>query len=318
MPMIGFTGVVGACHDHAVTLRFGLMGTGYWAAETHAAGLAGHPDVDFVGVWGRSVDKAQAVADRYGVRAYAEVNELIGAVDAVAFAVPPHVQAALATRAAQAGRHLLLDKPVALSTAAADRIVAALDRAGCASMVFTINRYFANVEAFLREAAATGGWHGARVTMCGAIFVPGNPYGASPWRREKGGLWDVGPHALSLLVPVLGPVTEVAAMAAPRDTYHLILRHRDAAVSTLALTVDAAPDATMGEIIFYGESGIATVPRGDADPVDAFRVAIGRLARNVADGVRDDPLDVHGGRDAVAVLAAAETAAREGGRVRLG
>jgi predicted dehydrogenase len=292
------------------------MGTGYWAAETQAAGLAGHPDVDLVGVWGRNVDKARAVADRYGVRAYAEVDELIGAVDAVAFALPPDVQADLAARAAGAGRHLLLDKPVALSTAAADRIVAALHRTGCASLVFTTNRYFANVEAFLRETAATGGWHGARATMCGTIFVPGNPYGASPWRREKGGLWDVGPHALSLVLPVLGPVTEVTAMAAPRDTYHLILRHRAGAVSTLALTVDAAPAATMWETLFYGESGTATVPGGDADAVDAFRVAIGRLARNVADGVPDDPLDARAGRDTVAILAAAEASQQRGAAVR--
>ena len=51
-------------------LRFGLLGTGYWAAETHAAGLRGHPDADFVGVWGRNPAKAGTIAERYGVRAY--------------------------------------------------------------------------------------------------------------------------------------------------------------------------------------------------------------------------------------------------------
>ena len=37
-------------------LRFGLVGTGYWAREVHAAGLAAHPDVEFVGMWGRDSD----------------------------------------------------------------------------------------------------------------------------------------------------------------------------------------------------------------------------------------------------------------------
>src|SRR6185295_18080660 len=94
-----------------MALKFGLLGTGYWAAETQAAALAAHPDAEFVGVWGRDPAKAQALADRYGVRAYGGVDALIADVDAVAVALPPDVQGELAARAAEAGRHLLLDKP---------------------------------------------------------------------------------------------------------------------------------------------------------------------------------------------------------------
>ena len=42
-------------------------------------------------------------------------------------------------------------------------------------------------------------------------FEPGNPFGESPWRKAKGALWDIGPHALSVLLPVLGPAESVAA-----------------------------------------------------------------------------------------------------------
>src|SRR5256885_15963630 len=80
-------------------LRFGLLGTGYWAAETQAAGLDGHPDARFVGVWGRNPDKARALADRYGVDAYTDVDALIGDVDAVAMALPPDLQAGGGARA---------------------------------------------------------------------------------------------------------------------------------------------------------------------------------------------------------------------------
>src|SRR5437763_2258401 len=122
-------------------LRFGLLGTGYWAGQTHAAALHRHPDATFVGVWGRDPAKAHAVADRYGVDAYTDVDALIGDVDAVAVALPPDVQAPLAVRAARAGRHLLLDKPVALSVAGADAVVGAADTAGVSTLVFTTNRY---------------------------------------------------------------------------------------------------------------------------------------------------------------------------------
>jgi predicted dehydrogenase len=300
-----------------MALKFGLLGTGYWAAETQAAALASHPDAEFVGVWGRDPGKAAALAQRYEVRAYADVDALIADVDAVAVALPPDVQAELAARAAAAGRHLLLDKPLALSTAAADRIVAAVDRHELATLVFFTNRFYGNVRQFLATTAAGGPWHGARATMLASIFQPGNPYGASPWRKDRGGLWDVGPHALSVIVPVLGPVVQVAAMNAPRATVHLLLGHAGGAASALTLSLDAAPAATAFEFVFYGEPGTVTVPAGNTTVVEAFGAAIARLAANVRAGTPHDPCDVRFGREVVAILAAAETARRDGRTVRL-
>lgn len=289
-------------------LRFGLVGTGYWAAETQGAALSAHPDATFAGVWGRDTAKAQSLADRYGTSAYDDADALFADVDAVAFAVPPDVQADLALRAARAGRHLLLDKPVATSVEAAERLVAETGRNRLASTVFFTNRFCDNVEAFLRQAGGTGGWDGVRATMFASIFQPGNPYGASPWRQEKGGLWDIGPHVLSVVLPVLGPVEEVAALRGPRGTVHLLTRHRGGAAGTVSLTLDAAPDATRHEVAFHGEAGWAAVPGGDRTPVEAFGAAVARLVRNAEQGTTEDPCDVRFGRDVVAVLAAAETA----------
>jgi predicted dehydrogenase len=296
-----------------MSLRFGLFGTGYWAAQTQAAALAGHPDVEFVGVWGRDPDKAAALAGRYGVRAYADADALVSDVDAVAVALPPDVQAGFAERAAAAGRHLLLDKPLALTTEAADRIVAAVQSAGVASVVFFTNRFFGNVEAFLRSAAETGGWDGARVAMFASIFQPGNPYGQSPWRRQMGGLWDIGPHALSVVLPVLGPVDRVVAADGPHDTVHLVLCHETGPVTTMSLTLDAPPAATHSEFVFYGASGLAAVPSGEGSVVGAFAVAIDQLVGTVVAGAPTrHPCDVHFGRDVVAILEAADTARRTG------
>src|SRR2546421_9170592 len=197
-------------------LRFGLLGTGYWAAETQAAALSGHPDARFVGVWGRDPVKVRALADRYGVGAYDDLDALLADVDAVAVALPPDVQAPLALRAARAGRHLLLDKPVALTVEAADAVVEALDANGLSSLVFTTNRYRPEVDAFLTGAGRTGGWYAGHVTMYGANFVPGSPYADSPWRDRYGGLWGPGPHALSLGVPVHGPGGRGGALAGAR------------------------------------------------------------------------------------------------------
>ncbi|MEV1285614.1 Gfo/Idh/MocA family oxidoreductase [Micromonospora sp. NPDC049679] len=289
-------------------MRVGLFGTGYWAAETQGAALAAHPKVKLVGVWGRDPAKAATLAQRYGTRAYTDVDELIADVDAIAVALPPDVQAGIALRAAEAGRHLLLDKPLALTVEDADRVVAAVERTGVASVVFFTNRFYGNVAEFLDRTAVTGGWHGSRATMFASIFHPGNPYGASPWRREKGGLWDIGPHALSIILPVLGPVTEVAAVDGPRDAVHLVLRHAGGASTTMSLTLDAPPEARSFDFAFWGDTGVAVVPRGDGTQVAAFTAAIDQLLVDLGAGVPANPCDVRFGREVVAVLAAAESA----------
>ena len=272
-------------------MRFGLLGTGYWAAETHAAALVAAPDTTLDGVWGRDPAKAAALADRYGIRPYEDVDELIAAVDAVAIALPPHVQAPLAARAARAGKHLFLDKPLALTVQAADEVVAAVDATGVGSVVFFTSRFNPPAVDFLREAAATGGWDGGRATLLGS--VGGTPYDASPWRHEYGGLWDVGPHALSLLIPVLGPIAGVSAALGPHQTATALLTHESGAVSTMTLSL--ASPVTTWDVSFYGTPGWGSVP-----PVtDAVAAAVVALAALTAG---DRSCDVHFARDVTAVL----------------
>jgi predicted dehydrogenase len=298
-----------------MTLRFGLLGTGHWAAEAHGAALAAHPGVEFAGVWGRDPAKAAEVARRYGVRPYDSVDDLLADVDAVAVALPPDVQADLAARAADAGRHLLLDKPLAFSTAAADRVVAAVERNRLVARVFFTQRYDPAVAEFLARAAPLD-WDGARATLFASIFTPGNPYAGSPWRRTRGGLWDIGPHALSVLLPVLGPVEQVAAMPGPRATSHLLLRHCGGATSVLSLTLDAPVAATGQEIVFHGPAGVAAAPRGGTAPAAAATAVLDELVRAVAAGTLAHPCDARFGREVVAVLAAADLAGRLGAAVR--
>jgi predicted dehydrogenase len=301
-----------------MAMRFGLLGTGYWAAETHAAALASHQDVEFVGVWGRTATAVVTLAQRYGVAAFPEVGELLDEVDAIAVALPPDVQGELALRAAVAGKHLLLDKPLALATEVAEEIVAEVRRRDLASVVFFTRRFDDTIESFIAESVAAGGWDGATSTMYAQIFEEGSPYRTSPWRRQRGGLWDVGPHALSLVLPVLGPVVEVRAMDGPRASTHVLARHVNGAVTSLALTVDAPPAAVRFETEFYGPAGRVAVPAQNGSKVGALAVAISELVALAGTaGERTHRCDVAFGRDVVAVLAAAERSRLDGGAVAL-
>ena len=272
-------------------MRFGLLGTGYWAAETHAAALVAAPGTELAAVWGRDPAKAATVADRYGIRSYDDVDELIAAVDAVAIALPPQVQAPLAARAARAGKHLFLDKPLALTVAAADEVVAAVDATGVDSVVFFTSRFNPPAVDFLHKAVATGGWDGGRATLLGNVV--GTPYDASPWRHQYGGLWDVGPHALSLLIPVLGRITGVSAALGPHQTATALLTHESGAVSTMTLSL--ASPVTTWDVSFYGTSGWGSVPPV-TDAVAAAVVALEALTAG------DRSCDVHFARDVTAIL----------------
>ena len=199
-------------------MRFGLVGTGYWAGSTHAPALATTPGARLTSVWGRNPDAAGALAARHGATAYDDFDAFLGSVDAVAFAVPPHVQAPLAVRAAEAGKHLLLEKPIALSVADADAVVTAVEKAGVASVVFFTWRFNREIRAWLADEQARGGWSGSGwsggvAVWLGTALADDSPFN-TPWRRQKGALWDLGPHLVGMLWACLGPVTSVTAVAA--------------------------------------------------------------------------------------------------------
>ena len=293
-------------------MRIGLLGTGPWAGTVHAPALAGHPGVDFTGVWGRRPEAAEALARTSGTRAYADADALFADSDAVAIALPPDVQAELAERAADAGCHLLLDKPVATSTAAARRVADAAARAGVASVVFFTVRFDPAVAEWIAGQAAAGGWFTARAEWLGALFSEDadSPYADSPWRREKGALWDVGPHALSVLLPVLGDVTDLDAVTAaggPGDTVHLVLRHDGGASSTVTLSLTAPAAAAGRAVELRGAAGSSVLPEQQADGVAAFRRAVDALTDSARSGV-PHPCDVRFGMRVTEILAAAETA----------
>ncbi|MCD9900509.1 Gfo/Idh/MocA family oxidoreductase [Streptomyces sp. MT29] len=189
-------------------LRIGLLGTGPWARNTQAPALAAHPGVQLSGVWGRRARGGRRPGRRPrdpGVHGGGGDRRAAGASDAVAFALPPDIQAPLAVRAAEAGCHLLMDKPVATTVEGARAVAEAAAKAEVASVVFCTLRFAPETAAWIAEQAAVEGWFTARAQWLGSLYAEGSAseYADSPWRREKGGLWDVGPHALSVLIPVL-------------------------------------------------------------------------------------------------------------------
>jgi predicted dehydrogenase len=302
-------------------LRFGLIGTGYWARVAHAQALAATPGIEFTAIWGRNPDAARALADEHGATPHTDLDAFLADVDGVAFSVPPDVQSDIAVRAAQAGKHLLLEKPIALTASAAQAMTEAVDQAGVASVVFFTSRFQPNIRAWLADLASIGGWQGGGAIWLASAFIESSPFN-TPWRREQGGLWDVGPHAISLLWASLGPVVAVTADPGAGDLAHLVLHHDGGATSTATVTL-GAPEAADGfDLYVWGEAGRSQMPQMASSPVTALRVALTELAEVARAGGQRHPCDVHFGRDVLDVLADAQrqidARRRDGGESQAG
>jgi predicted dehydrogenase len=286
-------------------LRFGLVGTGHWARITHAPALASAEGIEFAAVWGRDPQAAAGLAAACHVTAYHDFGAFLADVDGVAFAVPPDVQAALALRAARAGKHLLLEKPIAISEQRADTLAQAVEEARVASVVFFTARFQADVRAWLAEVGSCRGWAGATSVWLGSALRESSPFN-TPWRRDKGALWDLAPHLISLLWAALGPVASVTADRGLADVTHLVLHHDGGATSTVTVTLSAPPAAEGLGLTIWGEPGRSSAPRETGQPVIPLRTALAELAAGARSGRVDHPCDVRFGRAVGVVLADAQ------------
>lgn len=282
-------------------MKFGLVGTGPWAQMTHGPGLTQAAGVDLVGVWGRNAADTDRLAAELGAAPYHDYPAMLEQVEAVAFAVPPGVQAVMAGEAARAGKHLLLDKPIAGDVEAARALHAAAEANGVATVVFFTDRFVESTREWLDHVYQSGGWLGGWMRWFSALQELDNPFGASPWRRQRGALWDTGPHALSTLGAALGPIDSITAVAGRDDLVILTLNHTTGATSTATLSQFAPPAATIVETTVWGEQGFSVMPPRPDDSTVALQVAAQELVRSATSGKPHD-VDVAFGARIVELL----------------
>lgn len=282
-------------------VRVGLVGAGPWAQVAHAPLLAAGPHTVLEAVWARRPDAALALADRHGAATAGSTAELFERCEAIAFAVPPDVQAPLALEAARSGCALLLDKPIAGDLGGAEALAAAVDEAGVASLVLLTWRYCEAVRAFLSGAESLDPHGGAGWFVSGALL--GGAF-ATPWRLERGPLLDLGPHVVDLLDAALGPVVGVRAAGQIQRFVTLQLEHESGAVSTATLSGSVPVAATRSGVALYGAKGVLDIDTSAAVGPAAFAT----VAAELAGAVRGEqhPIDVHRGLHGQRILDQAE------------
>ena len=273
-------------------LRIGLVGAGPWARRVHAPAITAHDGYALSGVWTRRPEPAREMCAQFGGRPFAELDELVAASDVVAFAVPPSVQGELAPRVAGAGRHVVLEKPLAQDLDGARVVADAVAAAGVASATVLTLRFDPAVRDWLDaipdgpagpDTTGSGRW------LSGALL--GGPFSGSEWRAEHGALLDIGPHMIDLLDAALGTVTGVdyAHLAEP-DLWRFGLAHTGGAHSTVTMSLRLPVDPTETELTVYGAAGRHRLDQRPADGSACYGRLLDDLASAIADGRTDLPV----------------------------
>ncbi len=290
-------------------VRVALLGAGPWAGMLHAPMLAAGPETVLTGVWARRPEAAAALGAQHGVPGTADLDEVLDGCEAVAICLSPLAQPDLALRAVAAGRHLLLEKPLAVSADAAWEVAGAAADAGLVTQMVLTNRYSAPVRRWLADLRERECWGVRAWSMTSAIL--GSSAFATADRISYGALWDVGPHTVDLAMAVLGPVESVTANGAPDRLVDLQLRHASGGSSQIRLSLTMQIDAGV-DAVAHGPWGERAIPKPGADEQGAtWAQTVAAIRSQFTESVRADrahPLDArHGAVLSDVLVAAAES-----------
>ncbi len=202
-----------------MSLRVGVIGAGF-IGRVHMRTFGEAEGAEVVACTDVSVDLAKAAAKEHGIaHAYASAAELIASpeVDAVVVAVPNSLHAELTVQALEAGKHVLCEKPMALNSAAARKIVEAEKRTGKTVMVAHQMRWLAAPQETHKLVAAgeLGRIYNAKCGMMRRKNIPGWGSWFTRMAESGGGpLIDIGVHVLDMAIWLMGSPKPVSVFGA--------------------------------------------------------------------------------------------------------
>jgi predicted dehydrogenase len=251
----------------ASTLGFAILGAGM-VARYHATAIERTPGARLVAVSRSDPARAEETAAQFGVPCQTDYAALLARsdVDAVCICTPSGLHAEQTIAAARAGKHVLVEKPIALTLADADAMIAACEQAGVRLGVALQRR---TEPEFQRVQAAIAAGELGRLVL-GNINMPylrlQSYYDSADWRGTwaldgGGALMNQGIHLVDLLLWLLGDVAEVRANAATlthaievEDCVTATLRFANGALGSITATTAAAPGFPH-RVEVYGDRG---------------------------------------------------------------
>jgi len=256
------------------TRGFGIVGAGV-ISLTHADAIASLPAARLVAVTDIEPERAKSLAASHDCAVEPDLDALLARVDVdvVSVCVPSGLHAEVGIRAAAAGKHLVVEKPVDVSLRAADRLIAAARAAGVVLTVISQHRFDQGLIE-LRRLLAEGQL--GRLVLGEAStkwYRSQGYYDSAAWRGtwalDGGSLMNQGIHYLDLLLWSMGPVAEVTALFSTQthqieveDAALALLRFTSGAVGTLVASTAVFPGFAQ-RLEISGTGGTVVIEDGE-------------------------------------------------------
>ncbi len=252
-------------------IRVALVGCGR-ISRNHFESIERVAGLELVAVCDVVEERARAAGERWGVpwfRAYEEMLEAVPS-DVVAVCTPSGLHPAHGALAARAGRHVVSEKPMAISLAGADELVRACDEAGVHLFVVKQNRLNPSVQ-LLKRAVDKGRFGRLYMLNCTVRWTrPQEYYDQAPWRGtwefDGGAFMNQASHYVDLIQWIGGPVESVTAKTATlarrieaEDSGVAALRFRSGALGAIEVTMLTYPRNLEGSITVLGERGAVKI-----------------------------------------------------------
>jgi UDP-N-acetyl-2-amino-2-deoxyglucuronate dehydrogenase len=288
------------------SVRVALVGCGR-ISGSHVAAIDKIDGLELVAVCDVEIDRARAVADERGIPAFRTMEELLAGTDSdvVAVCTPSGLHPAHGIAAARAGKHVVAEKPMAISLADADALVQACDAAGVHLFVVKQNRLNPPIQ-LLRRAVEKGRF--GRIYLANTTVRwtrPQEYYDAAPWRGtwefDGGAIMNQASHYVDLMQWLVGPVESVVAKTATlarrietEDTGIAVLRFRSGALGVIEVTVLTHPRNFEGSITILGEKGTVKIGGTAVNRVEHWQFADYDDDDKLIDAASTSPPTVYG------------------------
>lgn len=299
------------------TLRFALVGAGF-IGGVHARELAGLDEAELVAVIDTDPAKAEALATRCGAPVTATDLDAVlrrDDVDAVSICTPTGLHADGAVAALDAGKHVVVEKPLDVTLAAADRIIDAEKRSGKTVAVISQHRFDRSSEKVL-QAVRDGHLGTITSAIASHAWWRGQSYYDSgdwrgTWALDGGGaIMNQTVHTIDLMTTVVGTPVEVFAYTAclaherieVEDTATAVVKFASGALGIIHGTTAAYPGLDASLRVF-GSKGSAVISDDELvflheNAREAPEIAMSEMtgANQVTDEFRLKPEDLELGR----------------------
>jgi UDP-N-acetyl-2-amino-2-deoxyglucuronate dehydrogenase len=286
--------------------RIALAGCGR-ISKNHFDAIEKIDGLELVAVCDVDPTRAEQAAKERGVECFTSYEKMLkeSKADVITIATPSGLHTDQGVAAARAGKHVVMEKPMAISLTGADALVHACDKAGVQLFVVKQNRLNPPIQ-LLKRAIDKNRFGRIYMASCTVHWArPQEYYDQAPWRGtwefDGGAFMNQASHYVDLIQWLMGPVESVMAKTATlarrietEDTGVAVLKFRSGALGSIQVTMLAYPRNLEGSITILGEKGSVKIGGTAVNKVEFWQFAEYDDDDKAIESVDTNPPNVYG------------------------